>query len=733
MTLCFSIRELKKVLIICLTTVLFGIGNLHAQDAMLSGTVMDQNGGTLIGATLSWINHPNQGTAADINGAFRIMIPEGGDTLEVSYIGFESFRQFIPPDKSTELNIRLGAGIQMKTFEVSANKALAEEFSTLKMEKLDIYFNPVSAGDPLRAISLLPSSTNSDETANPELRGASSDLSTIQINGVPISNPVKASALNGVGYFSLINPELVETMTVYPSNPPLYVGHSVGGLVDVITPEKNEIRTTDLSISLASVGALLSRPIQDGKGYAQVYGNRQFSDVFKWANGNRFDFLKSFSNTDLGINTSLDLGNNLRLKYTTYAIQENNEVAAGIFNFYGNALGDQFRNFHVLNLSKTCDKTVYNLSAGYDYRDIEQSFGTMNLDQSHSQYFLSMDMTNYNKSLFIYKRGISLRSEQIKVNDIYPAYYSSFGSDQLHLLERESSTNHLFVPELYHFLKYEHKKWVLSTGVRGGLNLKGNDSQAYLSGQLNVNYRINKISRILFGIGHYNKILAPALSSNTNHLKADQISLEYSMNNKCWEVLLAGFYKIENYERSLWSVINSGVLPVRKKYIKGAEVFVKYTPNDKWFFSVSNNYLDTRSGDDQSIQLNPSFKYMLKANIQFTGKPGTIGMAYMNRPGRFFTLNNESLFIEELNDYIPDFSNGITENGNQFGTYSNLSINYSKFWSIKKRYALIGFVSLSNALNSSNERNLYYNVDYSEQFYEYYQPMTIYAGIVFKL
>ena len=717
---------------------LFGVlcflGSAKAQETLITGLVTDLQGQVLIGATLNWAGHPDHGTAADFNGKFKLKIPAKGDTLLVSYIGFETYREFIEAEYSKELEIRLSEGIQMKTIEVSANKALAEEFSTLKMEKLDIYFNPVSSGDPLKAISLLPSSTNSDETANPELRGASSDLSTIQINGVPIANPVKASALNGVGYFSLINPEMVGTMTVYPSNPPLYVGHSVGGLVDIRTPEKNEIKTTDLSFSVASAGALISRPIQEGEGYIQLFGNRQFSGLFKELNANRFDFLKSFGNTDFGINTSFNLGDNTRLKYTAYGIQENNEVLAGIFNYYGPAKGNQFRNFHVLNLSQVKGPEVYSLSAGFDFKKINQSFGNLKLNQRHTQYFLSADMTRYINKNLSYKRGLSVRVEQRDLNDTYPAYYSSFGSDQIGLLQSLQGSSKLVIPELYHFLKYEKKKWVISSGVRAGLNDAGQESKPYLSGQLNVNHKINKFSRILFGIGRYNKVLASALANeNSNHLKADQLSLEYSLQNKNFEILIAGFYKKENYERSLWSVVNSGVLPVKEKIIKGAEIFIKYTPNDNWLFSISNNYLDSRAGHDNTIRLNPSFKYMLKINLMYTSKLGNIGIAYLNRPGRFYTFNYASMFIEDLNDYIPDYSNGVLENGHQYGDYSNLSINYSKYWSIRKRYALIGFISLSNALNELNERNLYYSSDYSERFYEYYQPLTIYAGVVFKM
>ena len=724
------INILRKVKLGILLGILHFSYNLHAQDHKVSGIITERTGQTMIGASVYWQNHAEINTAADFYGAYQLPIPEGGDSLIISYVGYQDHKYFIPSGKDLELNIVMSEGILMKAFEIKETGSLVEEFSTMTVKKLDIYFNPVSSGDPLKAISLLPSSTNSDETANPELRGASSDLSVIQINGVPIPNPVKASALNGVGYFSLINPELVETMTVYPSNPPLYVGHSVGGLVDISTPKTIDMETTDISLSAASAGLLLSRKAQGGKGYVQIYGNRQFSSLFKAMNNERFDYLKSFENTDLGLNISLDLGNKLRLKYTAYGILEENEVEAGVFNFYGLAQGRQLRNFHILNLSKINDRKVYNLSAGFDWKHSKNRFGVMALDQKSQTAFVGADFTNYFRENWSNKMGISLRGEQFSAQDIIPPYYSSFGNDSL--FNEASGKDQLLIPELYQFLKYEKGKWVISGGARLGIGLQKDRNKTYLSGQTNINYKFNKKARILFGIGNYNKALAPRLADQgVNYLNVKQMSLEYNYQTDRLQILSALFLKREQYDQSLWSLINSSVLNVKEKKVQGAELFLRYTPNDNWLFSISNNYLRTEAKNGTT--LNPSFNYMLKSNLQYMGKIGTLGLAYINRPGRFYTATPGGFFSEDLGDYIPDYTEGYKENGEQFNTYSNLSFNYSRYIYFEKGFSLIAFLSVSNLFNETNQRNIYFNGDYSHSFYEYYQPRTIYAGLVLKL
>jgi len=49
---------------------------------------------------------------------------------------------------------------------------ISSRFSVTKIEKFDVYLNPISQGDPLKAITILPSSTTIDESAIPSLRGS---------------------------------------------------------------------------------------------------------------------------------------------------------------------------------------------------------------------------------------------------------------------------------------------------------------------------------------------------------------------------------------------------------------------------------------------------------------------------------------------------------------------------------------------------------------------------------
>ena len=66
--------------------VLTGALSAFAADITASGTVFDNSGDPLIGVSVGVKGKPGLGTATDVDGAFKINVPEGS-TLVFSYIG----------------------------------------------------------------------------------------------------------------------------------------------------------------------------------------------------------------------------------------------------------------------------------------------------------------------------------------------------------------------------------------------------------------------------------------------------------------------------------------------------------------------------------------------------------------------------------------------------------------------------------------------------------------------
>ncbi|MFO0265762.1 MAG: carboxypeptidase-like regulatory domain-containing protein, partial [Cyclobacteriaceae bacterium] len=142
------------------------------------------------------------GTSTDSLGHF-IIKAQAGDTLVASFIGYKESAFII---RECEIVILLEPYAQLTgEVVVKAERLIAEEFRTMKADKLDIYTNPTAKADPLLAVNTMPAATTLDESANISLRGSTAQETGIFLNNVPIYDGIRYGQLNGIGTFSIFN------------------------------------------------------------------------------------------------------------------------------------------------------------------------------------------------------------------------------------------------------------------------------------------------------------------------------------------------------------------------------------------------------------------------------------------------------------------------------------------------------------------------------------------------
>ena len=90
--------------LLCITIMCLAIPLASAQDGTVSGVVTDSNGGPLPGVSIL-VEGTNQGTTSDINGNYRLMVPENSAALIFSYVGYRTERVAI--DNQSQINITL--------------------------------------------------------------------------------------------------------------------------------------------------------------------------------------------------------------------------------------------------------------------------------------------------------------------------------------------------------------------------------------------------------------------------------------------------------------------------------------------------------------------------------------------------------------------------------------------------------------------------------------------------
>ena len=122
----------SRLLIISLIVYLVGTFSLQAQT--LKGSLKNENGEGLPGATLFWKNTTN-GVIADMDGNFEIERVESSNILVINYVGYDPAEVEVASDLEV-LNLMIEGAVDLETVEVAA-KAADHAFSTLDNRNIE--------------------------------------------------------------------------------------------------------------------------------------------------------------------------------------------------------------------------------------------------------------------------------------------------------------------------------------------------------------------------------------------------------------------------------------------------------------------------------------------------------------------------------------------------------------------------------------------------------------------
>lgn len=604
-----------------------------------------------------------------------------------------------------------------------AKNPIAQQFSVQKIGKMDIYFNPAADGDPLKAITTLPASTNVEETANPTLRGGTADRSRVYLNGSPILNPVRFSRNDGLGSFSLFNTELLKNQWVYVSNPPLSLGNSSAGAVEMETNTEISQEFTQIALSVSNLGLMRNQKLSE-KSFVQLYGNYQFDKIFIPVNYNSLENLKSFSTFDLGANTHLQITENLHFNSFNYFIDENYRAISQQLNFSGEVKGGKKRFFSVNNLDFLAGKTKIRWASSVDFSDSDLSLGGLFSNLRYFLIFNGLSVKHWIARGLSVQYGMDTALNEYHYNEKLPRFYFSLKPDSQFFTHQK--TMDFFYVEPYFYARYEpNKKWGVSSAIRKNIFLH-KDAKNFVSYQFSANYKPNSQHRFLLSGGTYHSYATPNYFVRSfNLLSSNQIALDYFYETEWADFSLAIFYKQDKGEMqsSEYEVFN-------KMRTLGNEISAKIKLNDNFSLHLSNMFLDQKNYiDNQSFNSKLNLKYFIKSQLIYTTPTYfTASVGFTMRPGNHFTPVKISTFHSLSNDYEPKFGDWYSAT---LPNYSRVDFSANKVFFLNKNQ-LIAFVSISNLLNTNNIQSVYYNEDYSKALPIYFQKRIFYGGIMWK-
>jgi iron complex outermembrane receptor protein len=238
-----------------------------AQNRAITGNITDANDGEpLIGATIVLPGSTNGGAVTDLDGNFKISVPQDAKNLIISYVGYVSQHVAI-----TGSNLV----IKMHSDQKSLNEVVVIGYGTARRSDLTGSVSTVRAKDFNKGMVSSPEQLINGKVSGVQIMsnsGSATGGSTIRIRGGASLNasndplivldgvPLEEGGISGNSgnFLSMINPNDIESMTVLKdaSSTAIYGSRASNGVI-IITTKKGA--AGKLKISFNSTNSMLTR------------------------------------------------------------------------------------------------------------------------------------------------------------------------------------------------------------------------------------------------------------------------------------------------------------------------------------------------------------------------------------------------------------------------------------------------------------------------------------------
>lgn len=392
------------------------IRSTQQQGFTVIGTVTDNEGIPVIGATIVDTSNPSHGTISDYDGNFVLSGLTENTVLQFSYVGMKS--------QMLAINGRPRINVVMEHDTELLDEVVVVGFGTQRKENLTGAVTAVNMEEVLgdRPIS----------SAHLALQGAVPGLSisggstpgqnnkTINIRGQLSINGGEPLILidNVPGNLNMLNPEDIESISVLKdaASSAIYGARAANGVLLVTT--KRPKSGTDFKLNYNNnfgFSTSINRPEQAALSkYFQAYIDAGFSNTF-WANSQDVtkwaQYVEEFKTNPSKFNTIGD-GIYIDEDGTPYYLHEK--------DLFDNVLTTGYYNTHNLSASGGTEKVRYRMSGGYSSEDGPLITDKDNYRRLNVSSYISADMTNWFTQELDVRYAQSKQSmPQGRGNDIY--------------------------------------------------------------------------------------------------------------------------------------------------------------------------------------------------------------------------------------------------------------------------------------------------------------------------
>jgi len=290
---------MKKIALL-LAFFAIGLQVLMAQTKEISGTVTSaDDGGAIPGVSVS-VKGTTLGTITDMDGVFRLKVPQDAKTLLFTFVGMASQEVVIGTQSTFKVKMvsenisvdevvvtALGISREKKSLGYSSQNVKEDQISTVKASNFMNALSGKVAGVQIKKSNNMGGSTNVVMRGNKSLTNSNQVLYVV--DGVPINNEIgsySSQSTGATGYdygnaASDVNPDDIESINVLKGSAAtaLYGSRASGGVI-MITTKKGTVGkkgigvTVNTNIAFKSIDKSTFPTYQQqyGAGYGNFYG-----------------------------------------------------------------------------------------------------------------------------------------------------------------------------------------------------------------------------------------------------------------------------------------------------------------------------------------------------------------------------------------------------------------------------------------------------------------------------
>ncbi len=347
------------------------------RSAVLSGVIDEGKTGNAIVGVVVYAVESEKGAISDINGRYSITLSPGKNTIQYTSIGFETVEKQIEIISSGVLDIQLfeesvAINEVVVTRERPDKNVSQAQMSTVELSAKEIKSIPTLMGeaDLIKSITLLPGvQTVGEAAAGFNIRGGNIDQNLILVDGVSIF-----STSHLFGFFSTIQPDAINHVTLYKGNIPANYGGRISSVMDIgINDRPLEKPGLNAGIGMINARIYLEVPLVKNK-VSMVFGARStYSD---WV-------LNILSDPELRESSASYYDMIGKIKWH---INRNNSLS--IF---------AYRSFDKFSLANTSRYNYGNTLGNIKYNHIFSGRLSMSLIGGYSEYGLEVESEKYNE------------------------------------------------------------------------------------------------------------------------------------------------------------------------------------------------------------------------------------------------------------------------------------------------------------------------------------------------